>query len=127
MLSNFLREGRVWFAAAAVAVAFVSACDRSASQDMSDRLLHEENGESSASSDEGTAMDDEPFTPSRPVEFVGSWEAVSDDGTNTETAELELADGAVTGVIRSLERGYYSGRVTVNAEVILRGTPRAGA
>jgi hypothetical protein len=75
---------------------------------------------------EAAAMDDEPFTPSRPEEFAGSWEAVSDDGTNTETAEFELADGGVRGTLRSLERGYYSGRVTVNAEVTLRGTPRAG-
>lgn len=126
MLTNLSREGRVLFAAAAVAVAFVSACDRSAPAS-SGRSLHGENRESSVLPDEATAMDDEPFTPNGPEAFVGSWEAVSDDGTNTETAELELADGAVTGIIRSLERGYYSGRVTVNAEVMLRGTPRAGA
>lgn len=70
--------------------------------------------------------EDESFTPSGPEAFTGSWEAVSDDGTNTETAELELFDGIVAGTIRSLERGYYSGRVTVNAEVAIRGTPRAG-
>lgn len=70
--------------------------------------------------------DDESFTPSEPEAFAGSWEAVSDDGTNTETAELEISDGSATGTIRSLERGYYSGRVTVKAEVSLRGNPRAG-
>jgi hypothetical protein len=69
---------------------------------------------------------DESFTPSQPEAFTGSWEAVSDDGTNTESAELEISDGIVAGTIRSLERGYYSGRVTVTAEVALRGTPRAG-
>jgi hypothetical protein len=73
-----------------------------------------------------TETEDEAFTPSGPEGFTGSWEAVSDDGTNTETAELELSDGMITGIVRSLERGYYSGRVTVNAEVVVRGTPRAG-
>jgi len=68
----------------------------------------------------------EALTPSGPEAFAGSWEAVSDDGTTTETAELELSDGIVTGIIRSLERGYYSGRVTMNAEVAVRGTPRGG-
>jgi hypothetical protein len=226
MLSNFSRLGRALFATAAVTAVFASACDRSASEDLGGRWLHEENGESaelllehdkstgkvngtfvalgkraaisgradasalvidkvgdvvasaengamvgaisgeqmlltitqpgqeivilrmtrqvgsgptagavaskdasnerSASPNQATAVDDGPFTPSRPEEFVGSWEAVSDDGTNSETAKLELADGAVTGIIRSLERGYYSGRVTVNSEVSLRGTPRDG-
>jgi hypothetical protein len=87
----------------------------------------EGSNERSASPREATAMDDEPFTPSRPEEFAGSWEAISDDGTNTETAEFELVDGVVTGTLQSLERGYYSGRVTVTAEVTVRGTPRVGA
>ncbi|HKY96606.1 MAG TPA: hypothetical protein VJL35_02015 [Gemmatimonadaceae bacterium] len=68
----------------------------------------------------------EPFTPSEPADFAGSWEAVSDDGTNIETAEFAVAGDAVTGTIRSLERGYYSGRVTVTAEVQIRGTPAKG-
>jgi len=224
MPSNLSRSGAAFFAAAAFAVVFVSACDLSASQDLTGRWLHEENGESaeillehdnstgkvngtfivlgktatisgradgsalviekvgdvvastengtmvgaisgeqmlltitqpgqeivilrltrqpgsdtrvastngsderSVSRREATPMDEEPFTPSTPEEFAGSWEAVSDDGTNTETAEFELADGGVRGTLRSLERGYYSGRVTVNAEVSLRGTPRGGA
>jgi hypothetical protein len=95
----------------------------------SDTRVASTNGSSerSVSPRKATAMDDDPFTPSRPEEFVGSWEAVSDDGTNIETAEFELADGGVRGTLQSLERGYYSGRVTVNAEVTLRGTPRAGA
>jgi hypothetical protein len=227
MPSTLSRPGRALFAVAAFAAAFASACDVSASQDLTGRWLHDENGESaelllehdqstgkvngtfivlgkgarisgradasalviehvgdvvasaengtmvgaisgeqmlltitqpgqdivmlrlrrqpasdmppgavgsteasnerSASPREATAMDDEPFSPSRPEEFVGSWEAVSDDGTTTETAEFELADGGVRGTLRSLERGYYSGRVTVNAEVTVRGSPRAGA
>ena len=72
------------------------------------------------------SLETAPFTPSEPAAFTGSWEVVSDDGTNTETAELELSNGIVVGVLRSLERGYYSGRVTVTAEVAVRGTPRAG-
>jgi hypothetical protein len=80
--------------------------------------------ETSASGTADTEV--EPFTPSGPEGFTGSWEAVSDDGTNTETAELEISDGMITGIVRSLERGYYSGRVTVNAEVAVRGTPRGG-
>jgi len=70
--------------------------------------------------------EDGSFTPSAAEAFAGSWEAVSDDGTTTETAELEISDGMVTGVVRSLERGYYSGRVTVEAEVAVRGSPRRG-
>lgn len=225
MLSNLSRPGGALFAAIAFA-AFVSACDRSASQDLSGRWLHEENGESAElllehdnstgrvsgtfvalgkratisgradasalviervgdvvasaengtmigaisgeqmlltitqpgqqnvillmtrqpgaetpvraiasrggsnarpdSPDASTAIDEEPFTPSGPEEFAGSWEAVSDDGTQTETAEFELVDGALTGIIRTLERGYYSGRVTVTAEAHLRGISRGG-
>jgi hypothetical protein len=66
------------------------------------------------------------FTPGGPEAFAGLWEAVSDDGTSIETAELEISGQIVTGAIRSAERGYFSGRVTVNAEVSIRGTPRAG-
>jgi hypothetical protein len=68
----------------------------------------------------------EPLTPSDPADFAGSWEAVSDDGTNIETAELAVAGEVVTGTIQSLERGYYSGRVTVTAEAQIRGTPGKG-
>jgi hypothetical protein len=96
---------------------------------------NQNNGESygltiAANSANGDTTDayreDESFTPSAPDAFVGSWEAASDDGTTTETAELEASDGIVNGILRTLERGYYSGRVTVKAEVSLRGTPRAG-
>ncbi|HUQ20505.1 MAG TPA: hypothetical protein VM099_12900 [Gemmatimonadaceae bacterium] len=80
----------------------------------------------SMSAEESSVSEIEPFTPSVPEAFAGSWESVSDDGTNTETAELEVSDGIVSGTLRTLERGYYSGRVTVKAEVSIRGTPRAG-
>ena len=66
------------------------------------------------------------LTPSEPADFAGSWEAVSDDGTNIEAAELAVAGDVVTGTIRTLERGYYSGRVTVTAEAEIRGTPGKG-
>ena len=46
------------------------------------------------------------LTPSEPAVFAGSWEAVSDDGTNIEAAELAVAGYVVTGTIRTLERGY---------------------
>ena len=69
---------------------------------------------------------EEAYTPSGPEAFTGVWEAVSDDGTRTEKAELDFANGTVTGVLTSLERGYYSGRVTVTAQVNVRGVPREG-
>ncbi|MGK2962657.1 MAG: hypothetical protein ACSLFK_11000 [Gemmatimonadaceae bacterium] len=74
----------------------------------------------------GDEIHDERYDASRPEDFAGSWEAASDDGTNIETAEIEVSGLTVTGLLRSLERGYYSGRVTVTAEVAFRGTPRAG-
>ena len=69
---------------------------------------------------------DDSFSPSGLNDFAGSWEAVSDDGTNSETAEFQIENGAATGTLRSLERGYYSGRVTVTAEISFRGTPQSG-
>ena len=68
----------------------------------------------------------EQLTPSEPDAFAGQWEVASDDGTYIETAELEVSGGQVTGILRSHERGYYSGRVTVTAEVAMRAIPRAG-
>jgi len=74
-----------------------------------------------------TTTEIESFTPSGIEAFAGSWEAVSDDGTNTETAELEVSGRMIRGVVKSLERGYFSGKVTVKAEAALQGTPHAGA
>ena len=68
----------------------------------------------------------EGIVPSDPKDFAGKWEVASDDGTYIETAEIEVSGQEVTGVLRSLERGYYSGRLTLKAEVAMRGTPRAG-
>lgn len=68
----------------------------------------------------------ENLTPSAPEAFAGQWEVASDDGTYIETAEIEVSGGQVTGILRSHERGYYSGRVTVTAEVAMRAVPSAG-
>ncbi len=73
-----------------------------------------------------TTQASEVLTPSDPAAFAGKWEVASDDGTYIETAEIEVSGNQVSGMLRSLERGYYSGRVTVTAEVAMRGTPRAG-
>ncbi len=72
-------------------------------------------------------LDDPDFTPSQPEAFAGEWQAVSEDGTYTETAEIEVSGKSVQGILRSLERGYFSGRTTVKAEVALRGTWNSGA
>lgn len=70
---------------------------------------------------------EESFDSSSIADFAGSWEAVSDDGTNAETAEFEITDGVANGLLRTLERGYYSGQVKVTAEVVVRGSLRNGA
>jgi hypothetical protein len=77
-------------------------------------------------SPESSSVGEQNITPSDPEDFAGQWEVGSDDGTYMETAEIEVSAGEVNGILRSLERGYYSGRVTVKAEVAIRGTPRAG-
>jgi hypothetical protein len=99
----------------AIAVVLLAGCDQLAASS--------EAGQSDAAT---PGADAEPLTPSEPADFAGSWEAVSDDGTNIETAELEVAGDVVSGTLRSLERGYYSRRVTVTAEVQIRGTPGKG-
>lgn len=97
------------------ATALVCACEPAPAADFTGRPGPEETVEAR-----------EIHTPSDPEAFAGKWEVASDDGTYMETAEIEVSGNEVTGVLRSLERGYYSGRVTVKAEVAVRGTPRAG-
>jgi hypothetical protein len=63
----------------------------------------------------------ETIKPSPPEAFAGDWEAVSDDGTSIERAHIEITDDQVQGVLQSLERGYFSGRLTMNGEVYLQG------
>lgn len=79
-----------------------------------------------AATAQDTAETAENLTPSEPEAFAGQWEVASDDGTHIETAEIEVSGGQVRGILRSHERGYYSGRVTVTAEVAMRAVPRAG-
>ncbi|HEX6574879.1 MAG TPA: hypothetical protein VF042_07885 [Gemmatimonadaceae bacterium] len=64
--------------------------------------------------------------PANPQDFVGDWEAVSDDGTTIERAQMQLDNGTVHGVAQSLERGYFSGNVTKKAEAFFTGTPSNG-
>ena len=79
------------------------------------------------SGSEATAQETDVFTPSELKDFAGSWQATSDDGTNIETAEIEISDAGASGMLKSLERGYYSGRTTVTAQVAFRGALRDGA
>ena len=75
----------------------------------------------------GIDDESEVISPASLADFEGAWEATSDDGTNIETAEIEVSDGGASGLLKSLERGYYSGRTTVTAEVAFRGSLRDGA
>lgn len=76
---------------------------------------------------EGAASGMELMTRSDLADFEGSWEAASDDGTNIETADIKINDAEASGILKSLERGYYSGRATVTAEVAFLGTLHEGA
>jgi hypothetical protein len=53
--------------------------------------------------------------------FNGRWEAANDDQTITEVVELAIAGAAVSGSISTLERGYFSGRVTVKNVLEVQG------
>ena len=54
--------------------------------------------------------------------YNGRWEAANDEQTSTEVVELAIAGVAVTGSISTLERGYFSGRVTVKDVLEIQGT-----
>jgi hypothetical protein len=54
--------------------------------------------------------------------FGGRWEAVNDDQTTTEVVELAISSHSVSGSINTLERGYFSGRVTVKDVLHLHGS-----
>jgi hypothetical protein len=58
--------------------------------------------------------------------FAGRWEAMSDDGTQIEVVELDIAGDDVRGVATTVERGYYSGRVTVKSRMRIAGVLRDG-
>jgi hypothetical protein len=57
-----------------------------------------------------------------PDTFGGRWEAANDDQTTTEVVELAVAGNSVTGNISTLERGYFSGRVTVKDVLQVQGS-----
>jgi len=100
-----------------VAALLTMACDASARDVPINSRNAGEPGEG-----ETASQDSDAFTPSSIDDFAGSWEAVSEDGTSMETAEIEIDDGAAVGILKSLERGYFSGRVTVKAQAAMRGT-----
>jgi hypothetical protein len=53
--------------------------------------------------------------------FAGRWEAANDDQTTTEVVELSISSNSVSGSITTLERGYFSGRITVKDVLHLQG------
>ena len=57
-----------------------------------------------------------------PDAFTGQWQMASPDGTYAEELELRRAGDGVTGSIRGLEHGYFSGRTTVKAEMTIEGS-----
>lgn len=54
--------------------------------------------------------------------FSGRWEAANDDQTTTEVVELAVSNSSVSGSISTLERGYFSGRVTVKDVLQFQGS-----
>lgn len=98
-----------------LSIALISACDTAPAADFGAQSVPQQSTEA-----------EQGFTPAEPGSFAGQWEVASDDGTYIETADIEVSAGQVRGVLRSLERGYYSGRLTLKAEVAMRGTSRAG-
>lgn len=63
----------------------------------------------------------------RALDVAGRWQSVSDDGTQMEVVELQLAGQQVRGLVTIAERGYFSGRTTVRGQLQLAGTVRDGA
>lgn len=64
--------------------------------------------------------------PASAQDFAGRWESASDDGTRMEIVEIEVAGADVRGTVTTLERGYFSGRVTVTGRLALAGVLRDG-
>jgi hypothetical protein len=63
----------------------------------------------------------------RAEDFAGRWESASPDGSDLHTAELSADGATVQGTVLRLERGYFSGKVTVKEQLELRGTVQAGS
>lgn len=60
-----------------------------------------------------------------PDAFTGQWQMASPDGTYAEELELRRTGDGVSGSIRGLERGYFSGRTTVKSEMTIEGSGAA--
>jgi hypothetical protein len=58
--------------------------------------------------------------------FAGKWQFRSPDGTNEEVIDFSVRGGEVTGQLSAYEHGYFSGRTTETARVLMRGTVTDG-
>jgi hypothetical protein len=67
------------------------------------------------------------FRNATPNEFGGEWHTASHDGTSGEVAELQVSGNSIQGTVTAYSRGYFSGKVTVDAKVAVRGTYRNGS
>jgi hypothetical protein len=59
-------------------------------------------------------------------DFAGKWQFHSPDGTSEEVVDLVARGSEVTGQIAAFEHGYFSGRTTEKARVLVRGTVSNG-
>jgi hypothetical protein len=59
--------------------------------------------------------------------FDGDWEAVNDDNTEMEVAEISVTGNSLSGTLQVRERGYFSGRVTVKGTARFRGEIRGSS
>lgn len=59
-------------------------------------------------------------------DFSGAWEFTTDDNTYTERLELTISSGRVRGSFTALRRGYFSNRVSTEAELRVEGAAHDG-
>lgn len=109
-----------------LAAAFIGACAPPADKSV-DNLAQELAAMTNTASAAREQPEDRNFSQASLKDFAGYWESISDDGTKIETADIDVSDGNATGILKSLERGYFSGRVTVTGEATIHGTLRGGA
>jgi hypothetical protein len=62
----------------------------------------------------------------QPGDFDGRWEVVSDDRTSSELIELSVSGNTITGNLIEVERGYFSNRVSIKSQYVIRGSFRDG-
>ena len=60
-------------------------------------------------------------------DFAGEWRFATPDGTTEEVLELSARGNEWVGELTALEHGYFSGRTTVKARILLRGSLANGA